>query len=227
MRIVKEPEVRKAEILDAAEKLFIEKSYERASVNDIIKSVGLSKGAFYYYFKSKEEVLGEILEKRVCEGIKRAEEIAASPLPTVQKCIEMILTQQLEEGYQRMVAIFQDNKDGAMIRRRSAALNELDAKYILRLSPCIGKVVEEGIEAGLFSTQFPVESVQILLSAGFNLFHWDYLLWTEEEAKIKTAAFLVAMELVLGAKAGTFSEFQVLFIKDILYPHGWDGQKQL
>ena len=223
MRIVKEPEVRKAEILAAAEKLFIAKGYDGASVNDIIKSVGLSKGAFYYYFKSKEEVLNEILEQRVCEGIKRAEEIAASSISPLQKCLKMILTQQLEEGYRRVVAIFQDNKDNSIIRRRSAALNELDTKYILRLSPCIGKVVEEGMEAGLFSTSYPVESVQILLSAGFTLFHWDYLLWTEEEAKTKTAAFLVAMERILGAKAGAFAEFQVLFIKDILYPHGRGG----
>jgi AcrR family transcriptional regulator len=227
MRIVKEPEVRKAEILAAAEKLFVAKGYNRASVNDIIKAVGLSKGAFYYYFKSKEEVLNEILEKQVSNGAKTIEEIVASPLPPLQKFLKMIFAQQFRGQYERIVSIFREkgysDRDKIMIHKRSAALNELDTKYILRLGPYVGKVVEEGIEAGLFSTPFPVESVQILLSAGYTFFHYDYLPWTEDEVKIKIAAFLVAMERILGAKPGTFSELQTLFPGDIFHPDGEGG----
>jgi len=56
MRISKDGDIRKQELLDAALQLFYEKGYEKTSVNDIIEKVGVSKGAFYYYFKSKEEV---------------------------------------------------------------------------------------------------------------------------------------------------------------------------
>ena len=57
MRTVKEPAIRKGEILDATEKLFIEKGYEAATINDILEAVQIAKGIFYYHFKSKEDVL--------------------------------------------------------------------------------------------------------------------------------------------------------------------------
>ena len=208
--------------MDVAEKLFVAEGYERASVNDIIKAVGLSKGAFYYYFKSKEEVLDEIIEKRVSNGVRRAEEILASPLSPLQKCLEIIFVQQFRSEYEHILAAFQ-NEGNIGIRNRSAALKKYEVQYIIRLSPCIGKVIEEGIETGLFSTSFPVESAQMLLRVGYNLFDWDFFPWTEDEAKVKIAAFLVAIERILGTKAGTFSEFQNLFPRDIFYPNGGDG----
>jgi len=219
MRIVKEPEVRKAEILEAAERLFIAKGYEKASVNDIIKSVGLSKGAFYYYFTSKEEVLDKIIEKLVSEGVNRAEKIATSSFPILQKLIAMIVAIQFRDEYEHIFAIFQD-KSGVEVRDRIVALKKYDVQYIFNLSPCFGKVIEEGIKAGLFSTPFPIESARILLCVGFTLFDWDNnFKWTEEEGKTATLAFLVAIERVLGAKSGTFSEFQNLFIKNIFDPY--------
>ena len=43
-------------ILDSAEKLFIEKGYEKTSLQDIINATNLSKGAIYHHFSSKEEI---------------------------------------------------------------------------------------------------------------------------------------------------------------------------
>jgi len=60
MKISKDGDVRKQELLDAAFKLFYKKGYENTSINSIIEKVGVSKGAFYYYFKSKEEVLDKL-----------------------------------------------------------------------------------------------------------------------------------------------------------------------
>ncbi|WP_233457025.1 TetR/AcrR family transcriptional regulator [Blautia producta] len=65
MRRHKEPEVRKGELLDAAQKLFVEKGYAKTTVTDILNVHGLSKGVFYYYFKSKEEVMDAIIQRMV------------------------------------------------------------------------------------------------------------------------------------------------------------------
>ena len=61
MKTVKEGEVRRREILEAARELFVKKGYEQTSVNDILKIVDIAKGTFYYYFASKEEVLEAII----------------------------------------------------------------------------------------------------------------------------------------------------------------------
>ncbi len=57
MRISKDADVRKAEILDVAEKLFQEKGYTKATTDDILSATGIARGMLYYHFKSKEEIL--------------------------------------------------------------------------------------------------------------------------------------------------------------------------
>ena len=54
MRISKEPEARKQEILETAMKLFAEKGYEKTSISDIVKEIGVAQGLCYRYFPSKD-----------------------------------------------------------------------------------------------------------------------------------------------------------------------------
>ncbi|MER9247663.1 TetR/AcrR family transcriptional regulator [Mesorhizobium sp. M0184] len=63
-RVIKPPEIRSAELLDCAQRLFFEHGYDNTTVNDIIREAGLSKGAFYHYFASKEALL-EALARRL------------------------------------------------------------------------------------------------------------------------------------------------------------------
>ena len=56
MRISKDPEVRKQEIIDTAMKLFAEKGYEFTSMTDIAKEMNVVSGLCYRYFKSKEDL---------------------------------------------------------------------------------------------------------------------------------------------------------------------------
>ncbi len=62
-------------ILDAAMKLYQDKSYELPSVSAIAKESGLAKGTVYLYFKTKEEIFIVLLEEGftlICEGISAA-----------------------------------------------------------------------------------------------------------------------------------------------------------
>jgi len=206
MRVVKEPEERKREILDAAEKLFAENGYEAATVNDILDLVKIAKGTFYYYFKSKEDVLDALIDRRISEGVEKAQEIAASSISPVQKILAIMMAQKPQNQVQEDFTSVLHEKDNAKMHQKSLT------QYILRLSPCLGKVVKEGIEAGIFSTPFPNESAEILLSAGLVLFDDDYFKWTKEEAAAKTAAFLTVMERAVGAESGSFAEFAKMFV---------------
>ena len=62
MRITKEPEVRKKEIIDVAMALFEENGIMKTSMNDIAKKMDVAKGLLYYYFKSKDELISEVIE---------------------------------------------------------------------------------------------------------------------------------------------------------------------
>ncbi len=61
--MAKPTKIRKAEILDAAEKLFATKGYEKTTTVDIMNAVGIAKGTLYYHFTSKEEILDALLER--------------------------------------------------------------------------------------------------------------------------------------------------------------------
>jgi len=63
------PEETIQKILDASLKLFLEKGYEQTSVFDIVENLGgLSRGAFYHHFKSKDEVVNVLMEKYFTEN---------------------------------------------------------------------------------------------------------------------------------------------------------------
>ena len=60
-RIVKVPDERRSELVATAQQLFYTKGYERTSISDIVKAVGVAQGTFYYYFDSKTAVLEAII----------------------------------------------------------------------------------------------------------------------------------------------------------------------
>lgn len=63
MRTVKEPDVRKQEILDGAIKVFARKGYDKTTIAGIAKELNISQGLCYRYYSSKEEIYDAALEK--------------------------------------------------------------------------------------------------------------------------------------------------------------------
>ena len=61
--MTKTKEERRNEIIETAGKLFEEKGYEQTQVQDIVNEIGVAKGLFYYYFKSKDEVMEELADR--------------------------------------------------------------------------------------------------------------------------------------------------------------------
>ena len=50
MRVVKEAEERRNEILDVAQRLFTAKGFDNTSTNDILNEIGIARGTLYYHF---------------------------------------------------------------------------------------------------------------------------------------------------------------------------------
>ena len=66
-RVLKSPEDRRQEILDAAEKVFSDRGLSKATVSDIATQAGVAKGTVYLYFGSKEQLLGALRDRFVDE----------------------------------------------------------------------------------------------------------------------------------------------------------------
>lgn len=78
-RVTKNPQERTNELIDAAEELFLTNGYDKTSVSDIVKKIGVAQGTFYYYFQTKEEILDAIavryftMIRGECEKIDRGQ----------------------------------------------------------------------------------------------------------------------------------------------------------
>ena len=206
MRTVKEPEIRKSEILDTAEKLFTVKGYEAATINDILETVQIAKGTFYYYFKSKEDVLDGIVKRQIDAGLEKAQAIAADPkLGVEEKLLSVILAQKPKKTVKKKVLPIIHKPANALLHQK------ILSEYVLRLSPILTEIIQEGIAKNIFSAPYPMEITEILLTAGLVIFDTAYFHWTQEEQEQRISAFIYAIESLTGAKQGSLAQLSGMF----------------
>ena len=86
-------EARPDELLDAALDLFIEKGFAATRVEDIAKRAGLSKGAVYLYYESKEAILEALVRRGVVPIVASVAEMGRMASPDPRKSIEMAIVQ--------------------------------------------------------------------------------------------------------------------------------------
>lgn len=201
MRIIKEAEERKNEILDAAEMLFTTKGYNKTTIVDILEIVGIAKGTFYYHFKSKEEVMEAIIKRVIDNDVKTAKKILFNKtLTPVQKIFNIFKAQQPQKN----------NKKEQLIEQFHCPVNaEMHQKSItqsvLSLAPILAEVVKQGNEENIFHTEYPKEVMEFLILSGQKLFDYSMFQWSQEELTVKINAFISTMEILLGAEKGSFS----------------------
>ena len=73
-----QPEERRAEIFDAALAVFSELGYDRATLNDVVERIGVSKGCLYHHFDSKEQLLLDLMRVRLGCAFEEDEETPTS-----------------------------------------------------------------------------------------------------------------------------------------------------
>ncbi|WP_369387144.1 TetR/AcrR family transcriptional regulator [Streptomyces sp. CG1] len=91
------------QIVDAANRLFYQQGFEPTSFAAIAEAVGISRGNFYYHFKTKDEILEAVIEARLASTRKMLAGWAdgsADPLDRVRRFVEIVITNSGEiESY--------------------------------------------------------------------------------------------------------------------------------
>jgi len=199
-RITKAPEERRLEIIETAAKLFRENGYSNTSVEVIIKEMGVAKGTFYYYFKSKEEVLEGIVDHTLDQIVAMAEQIANDESMNALTKMELLLSNsQIGD---------EDTKEVTEHLHLPAnrELHEVtNIQTVLRLSPILAQIVEQGNEENVFDTERPLETMQFLLTGGQFLLDGGLFDFSEQEILDRRMVLQEIIEKSLGAEPGTFS----------------------
>lgn len=82
------------EIISTGKKLIIEKGFLNTSVEDITKKMGIAKGSFYTYFKSKDEFILAIISEKIFQRRHKVNEILEKNLP-FEEAIKEFLSQSI------------------------------------------------------------------------------------------------------------------------------------
>lgn len=199
MKKSKSPEARKKEIMDVAETLFITKGYAKTTINNILSEIDIAKGTFYYYFKSKEDVMDAIVDRFITIEVEAAEAIAEDDTLKAPDKIFRIIMGENNHG----------NKKEKMIEELHEVSNEkMHQKSLIetikQLAPILTRVIEQGIVEGVFETPYPRETVEVLLVSSGFIFDDGIFQWDEEEKIQKAKAFVYILETVLKADKGDF-----------------------
>ncbi|MFD7549858.1 TetR/AcrR family transcriptional regulator [Streptomyces sp. NPDC059816] len=142
-------------LLAAATRLFADRGYDRTSVQEIVEAAGVTKGALYHYFGSKEDLLQEVYSRTLRLQQERLDAVAGADAP---------VTDRLRDAAADVVVTTLENLDDAVIFQRS--MHQLSPQKLRQVRAerrhyheCFRALIEEGQTSGVFSTATPADLV--------------------------------------------------------------------
>ncbi len=153
----KYPEQTVEKILDAAQRLFLQKGYDATTIQDIVCELeGLSKGAVYHHFNSKEEILDAVGDRMFFANNPFEAVRGRSDLNGLQKLREVIRLNQADEARVRMTV------QAIPITQNPRLLVEMIESNRRILTPYYRELLEEGNRDGSLHTQYAAEIAELL-----------------------------------------------------------------
>jgi AcrR family transcriptional regulator len=205
-RVTKNPEIRREELINIAEELFATQGYDETPVSDIVKKAQVAQGTFYYYFKSKDEILDAIVDRIIFDiAVFLKEQSQRKDINALQKVINSM--QQFSQSnveHKGLISYFHQEKNSLLhlkIEKKTQAI----------IVPVFAEMIRQGVGEGLFDTEYPEKVSLVIFSCWDKLFDArDFASVSfEEKKRLVTAGFSV-IERILGTRKGSLA---VPFVK--------------
>jgi AcrR family transcriptional regulator len=216
--------VRRDAFLDVAQRLVETKGYEAMSVQDVLDALGVSKGAFYHYFDSKQALLEAVVDRFADGGMAAIAPILNDPnLPALKK---------LERVFAGIAGWKADRKDLvlAIIEVWASDSNAIVREKVRRMTvrlmvPLLSAVVRQGIAEGVFRVASADETATVLVSLMLGFQEQATHLFIARQASTipyevverTIAGFTEAFERILAVPKGS------LTLTDPATLHFWFG----
>ena len=146
-------------ILNTATQLFIQKGSEKTSMQDIAQTAGISKGAIYHHFKSKDEIVLAVIRSR--------QELMEEEMKQWFKATENLT------GREQLQAILKSNLESQTARAIDGIVDEYeqDAGFILTMmrdnlrigAPLVSDIIKKGMADGSIQAQYPDQTAEVFL----------------------------------------------------------------
>lgn len=161
--MAKTKEERRNEIIETAGKLFEEKGYEQTQVQDIVNEIGVAKGLFYYYFKSKDEVMEELADRYADAIIDDVNKLIDKDISTFDKInrIFQIFIDSAEKKFGIFMGIL-NVKNGITHERIFFNVGK-------KMVPLVTELILSGNDNGECNCSDPKFITEFLVSGLFNI----------------------------------------------------------
>ncbi|MFX0542171.1 TetR/AcrR family transcriptional regulator [Roseovarius sp. S4756] len=143
------PEMRRAQLLDAAQGLFFTRGWDDVTIADVLSEAGISKGGFYHHFTAKEDLLDGVVERFTHEALAAADVARAETTGDALKRFNAFLAEssrwKAERGQQMkffLDAMLQPGND--ILFQRISNASTAAAKPVLR------SMIADGVTEGCF-----------------------------------------------------------------------------
>lgn len=214
-RVIKHPDIRRAELLDRASGLFLRHGYDNVSLNDLIADAGVSKGAFYHWFPSKDALIAALAQRSAREAFGGVEDAVGGcdgdALARLNAVLQAGFDVNMKVGGPEQLAAMVSllRPDNAQLYGRILAVEE--ALYL----PLLTRLISDGVADGVFDTFDPEGVADMIygLAARTNSSILDVLQATDKSARERAIDSLttrfrlhgLASDRILGLPDGSIT----------------------
>lgn len=145
-------------ILETATHLFSEKGLENVSVEDVVREVGVTRGAFYHYFKSREELISSVMYKSFNDNnpfILANKQEGLNALEKLRFVLKLDLRPRLDMSDSLRIEMHKLADSPAVFKNELLTQVNVVAPYVERL-------LIEGNEDGSISVKYPKQVSQVI-----------------------------------------------------------------
>lgn len=164
-------EKRRQQIIEAAMKVFSEKGFEKARVDDIVAESGLSKGAVYWYFDSKDAIFQAAFDQFLDLDQQALKMLIQQPGTVRQRMLDYLLMMVDTVAQNQSLLPLGYQFYAAAIRQRR--LQDYFQRYYQIYSDLISQLLREGIERG----ELKVIDEQVVAIQLVAMVEGMFLLW--------------------------------------------------
>ena len=141
-------EERKEQIIEAALRVFLKRGIQKTRMDDIVEESGLSKGALYWYFKSKDDLIIGIVDTLFEQEFKTLEEFdlqAGSAKEVLKEFVEIMIA-----DFNRITMLMPVFFEFFALAMRSKTIRSMFKEYFHKYMSFLVPIIERGIESGEF-----------------------------------------------------------------------------
>lgn len=162
-RVIKHPDIRRQELLDIAARSFAEHGYDSTTVDDVIRQAGLSKGAFYYYYPSKQALLEGLATAAATRALEALQPVMnASGLGAVDRLNAFLRQGRQTHDAAATLAVFESifRPDNIVLYHR------MHAAVMAVMLPPLTEILAQGVAEGSIRSNDPRTTAELVLMLG-------------------------------------------------------------